>query len=215
MEEILRQKAEGPDMLGVHPETGEPILVLTGQYGPYVQLGEVVDDTPKPKRASLPKGIKPDQVTCSRRSACWRCPDCSDSTPTGANVHGGLGRFGPYVVHDQGREGISLAQGRGPRPHGHAGPRARAARPTQAGPGPPRGAGADQELGPHPADKKPIGLYDGQYGPYVKHGDVSASLPRGSDPGVFTAPEAIELLAAKRASGPRKAGRRFRKAASK
>jgi topoisomerase IA-like protein len=37
----------------------------------------------------------------------------------------------------------------------------------------------------------------------VKHGDISASLPRGSDPAAFTAPEAIELLAAKRASMPR------------
>ena len=43
VEEILRQKAEGPDSLGVHPETGEKIFVLTGQYGPYLQLGEVVD----------------------------------------------------------------------------------------------------------------------------------------------------------------------------
>jgi DNA topoisomerase-1 len=50
-------------------------------------------------------------------------------------------------------------------------------------------------LGNHPDDKQPIGLYEGQYGPYVKHGDVSASLPRGSEPAAFTAPEAIELLA--------------------
>jgi len=61
-------------------------------------------------------------------------------------------------------------------------------------------------LGNHPDDKEPIGLYEGQYGPYVKHGDISASLPRGSDPAALTAPEAIELLAARRASLPR--GRR-------
>jgi len=69
-------------------------------------------------------------------------------------------------------------------------------------------------LGRHPDDEQPIGLYDGQYGPYVKHDDVSASLPRGSDPAAFTAAEAIELLAARRASGPRKKGRRTKKKAS-
>ena len=72
-------------------------------------------------------------------------------------------------------------------------------------------------VGRHPDDEQPIGLYEGQYGPYVKHGDVSASLPRGSDPAALTAAEAIELLAARRASGPRKKGgrRTAKKAASK
>jgi len=70
-------------------------------------------------------------------------------------------------------------------------------------------------LGRHPDDEQPIGLYDGQYGPYVKHDDISASLPRGSDPGTFTAAEAIEILAAKRASGPRKKRRTKKKASSK
>ena len=57
VEEILRQKREGPDVLGLHPDTGEPIMVLSGQYGPYVQLGQVSDDNPKPRRSSLPKGM--------------------------------------------------------------------------------------------------------------------------------------------------------------
>ena len=60
-------------------------------------------------------------------------------------------------------------------------------------------------------------LYEGQYGPYVKHGDVSASLPRGGDPAAFTAPAAMELLAAKRASSPRRgrgAGRSRKKQAA-
>ena len=51
---ILKQKADGPESIGVDPETGDQIYILFGQYGPYVQRGEVSDENPKPKRASLP-----------------------------------------------------------------------------------------------------------------------------------------------------------------
>jgi DNA topoisomerase-1 len=54
-----------------------------------------------------------------------------------------------------------------------------------------------KELGAHPADQDPVNLHDGQYGPYVKHGKVSASIPKGRDPMSVTLSEAVELLAAK------------------
>ncbi|HRP08149.1 MAG TPA: type I DNA topoisomerase, partial [Gemmatimonadales bacterium] len=59
---LIRQRAEGPASLGAHPETGEPIYLLDGQYGPYVQLGEG-EEKKRPKRTSLPKGVKPEDVT--------------------------------------------------------------------------------------------------------------------------------------------------------
>ena len=205
LETVLRQKLEGPDQLGTHPDTGEPIFVLTGQYGPYVQLGEVTDDNPKPKRASLPKGVTPDAVTLPQAVGLLALPrHLGDHPDTGAKLLAGLGRFGPYVVHDQGKDGkdyrsikgeddvltITLAralelfaqpkQGRGRRA---------AAKPLR-------------ELGAHPADTEPVNLFDGQYGPYVKHGKVSASMPKGRDPATVTLEEAVEWLTAK-AGAPR------------
>ena len=218
VEDILRQKAEGPDSLGVHPETGEKIFLLTGQYGPYLQLGEVVDDAPKPKRASLPKGVTPDQVTLPQALGLLALPRLLGVHPdTGRSVHAGLGRFGPYVVHDLGKGEKEYRSLKGEddvltvtitralellaQPKQARGRRAAAA--------------PKKILGRHPDDEQPIGLYEGQYGPYVKHGDLSASLPRGGDPEALTMAEAIELLAARRASGPRKGGRRARRTASK
>jgi DNA topoisomerase-1 len=67
----------------------------------------------------------------------------------------------------------------------------------------------------HPADKQTIGLYEGQYGPYVKHGDVSASIPKDRDPATVTLPEAVELLAARRARSPGKKPIRSRARTSK
>lgn len=63
---LLKQKTEGPDKVGIHPETGEPIFILIGAYGPYVQLGEATEENKKPKRTSLPKGVKPEDVTLER-----------------------------------------------------------------------------------------------------------------------------------------------------
>ncbi len=223
VETILRQKIEGPDELGRHPETNEPIFLLTGQYGPYLQLGEIVEGGPKPKRASLPRGVKPENVTMEMAVGLLSLPRNLGPHPADQRpVFAGLGRFGPYIVHDKGKDGkdyrslkgednvltVQLAralellaqpkQGRGRR-----------AAPTPI-----------RVIGSHPDDKEPVGLYDGQYGPYVKHGDVSASVPKGSDPADLTLPEAIELLAARRASmrggGRRRggAGGRRRKAAA-
>ena len=65
-----------------------------------------------------------------------------------------------------------------------------------------------RELGPHPYDQAVINLYDGRYGPYVKHGTVSASIPRGQDPATVTLAQAVELIAVRAAMGGGKKSRR-------
>ena len=204
VEEILRQKREGPDVLGIHPDSGEPIMVLTGQYGPYVQLGQVTDDNPKPRRSSLPKGMKPEDVTVETAVGLLSLPRLLGShAETGAKILAGQGRFGPYIVLDKGKDGKDYRSLKG-EDHVLTVTLRRAlellaqpklGRGRRAAPAPLK------ELGPHPADKAPVALYDGQYGPYVKHGGVSASIPKGSDPDKVTLAEAVELLAAKKSRG--------------
>lgn len=197
---ILRQKTEGPEKLGLHPETGEPIFVLIGAYGPYVQLGEVTDDNPKPKRASLPKGTGIDDVTLEMAVGLLSLPRLLGMHPeTGCKIQAGLGRFGPYIVHDQGKEGKeyrSLKAGDNvltvdleralailAEPKATRGRRA-AAKPLR-------------ELGAHPDDESPINIYDGPYGPYIKYGKVNASLPEGQTVEGMTLELALEAIAAK------------------
>ena len=123
----------------------------------------------------------------------------------------GLGRFGPYVVHDQGKDGKEYRSIKGEDDVlTIALPRALEllAQPKQ---GRGRGAAAKplKEIGVHPADQEPVNLHDGQYGPYVKHGKVSASIPKGRDPMAVTLDEAVELLSAK-AGAPKRAKPRAR-----
>jgi DNA topoisomerase-1 len=58
-----------------------------------------------------------------------------------------------------------------------------------------RGREPLREIGTHPDDGEPINLFDGRYGPYVKHGKINASLPRGASPADVTLEQAVELIA--------------------
>ena len=222
VEVLLRQKTEGPDKLGLDPETGEPIYLLMGGYGPYVQLGEATEENKKPKRASLPKGVKPEEVTLEMAVGLLSLPRTLGTHPeTGAKIQAGLGRFGPYVVHNQGKEGkdyrslkaeddvltISLeralellAQPKRTR----GGSRGSAKKPLR-------------ELGVHPEDKEPVNIYDGPYGPYVKHGKINAGIPEGETVETLTLEKALELLAQKAATkkSARKSSKSTKKTSSK
>lgn len=100
--ELVENAKQGPVSIGTHPETGEEIFCLTGRYGPYVQLGELTDDNPKPKRASVPRGTSPSDVTLEQAVALLEWPrelgvHPDDKKPVTANQ----GRFGPYVAHEK------------------------------------------------------------------------------------------------------------------
>lgn len=87
--------------LGVDPETKEPIYVLQGPYGPYVQLGEKKKGK-KPKRASIPQDKEPDDVTLEDALHYLSLPRVLGNHPeTGEPITANIGRFGPYVVHQK------------------------------------------------------------------------------------------------------------------
>ncbi len=202
VEVLLRQKTVGPDQVGRHPETGEPIYLKIGTYGPYVQLGDKTEENPKPKQTSLPKGVTPENVTLDMAVGLLALPRTLGVHPdTGKKIQASLGRFGPYVVHDQGKEGkdyrslkaadnvltVSLER----------------ALELLAEPKKGRGSSSSKskaalrELGMHPDEGTPVNIYDGPYGPYIKHGKVNVSIPEGESVEDVTLSTALELLATK------------------
>jgi DNA topoisomerase-1 len=197
---ILKQKADGPESIGVDPETGEAVYLLFGQYGPYLQLGQVSEATPKPKRASLPKGTKPEEMTIEDALGLLRLPRHLGEHPDGGKVQAGLGRFGPYVVHDKGKgekEYRSLKGDDDVLTIGLSRALALLAEPK-------RGRGgrtALKDLGTPEGGEEAIQLFNGPYGLYVKQGKLNASLPEGTTADTITLEQAVELLAAKAASG--------------
>jgi len=88
--------------IGVHPQTGEPIFVLVGKYGPYVQIGvrEKGKGKTKPKMASIPKGKNPEEVKLEDALKYLSLPrELGKHPETGETITASVGRFGPYIVH--------------------------------------------------------------------------------------------------------------------
>ncbi len=89
--------------IGVYPETGEPIFVLNGRFGPFVQVGETKKGSKeKPRRASVPKGKDPSAVTLQEALKYLSLPRVLGKHPeTNEPITANIGRFGPYIVHEK------------------------------------------------------------------------------------------------------------------
>ena len=194
--ELLEISERGPQSLGKDPVSGLDIFCLTGRYGPYVQLGPTPEDkeAPKPRRSSLLKGMEPKTITVEEALKLLSLPRELGVHPvSGKPILTNQGRFGPYVVHEKDYRSLKKTddlftvdlkralellseekKGRG-------------------------GASMVKDLGPHPKDKKPVGIYDGKYGMYVKHDKTNATLPKDTNPANVTMEEAVALLTARQA----------------
>ncbi len=186
-------------------------MVLTGRFGPFVQLGELLEGSKeKPKRASLLSGMDPDTIGLDEALALLSLPRVVGFGADGQEITAQNGRFGPYLR--KGTDSRSLdsetrlftvtleeAEALFAQPK----QRGRVAKPPLA------------DLGAHPESGAPLRVLDGRYGPYVTDGTVNASLPRGTSPSDLTPEHAVELLRERAARAPATSKRGAKKAAKK
>ncbi|RJG45391.1 MULTISPECIES: type I DNA topoisomerase [unclassified Mesorhizobium] len=202
---------DGNRVLGTDPYTSEEITLRSGRFGPYIQRGEGKEA----KRSSLPKGWTPASIDHEKALALLALPrDVGKHPESGKMISAGLGRYGPFVLHDGTyanlesiedvfsiglNRAVSViaekqSKGKGGRNGG-----------TPA---------ALKELGEHP-DGGAITVRDGKYGPYVNFGKINATLPKGKDPMTVTVEDALALIAEKEAKGGGKKPVRAKAAATK
>ncbi|MGD9719657.1 MAG: type I DNA topoisomerase [Pirellulales bacterium] len=212
--ELLGQAQQSEEPLGHCPETGKPVYLKVGRFGPYVQRGTPQDDE-KPKNASLLKNMRPEDVTLEVALALLTLPrELGVHPESGAPVMAYNGRFGPYVKC--GDETRSLPAGTSPIEVALPQALELLAQPKTGG----RRFGASREpikvMGDSPVTAQKVQLFEGRYGPYLSDGTTNASLPKGAVIDELTLPAALELLAARAALGPpAKRGRRGAPAAAK
>jgi DNA topoisomerase I len=188
IKELLAAEKDGPKSLGKHPDTGEDVYVLTGRFGPYVQLGEVSDDNKKPKRVSLLKGMSPSDVDFETAINLLRLPRTLGEHPdTGKVVKAGIGRYGPFVLHDGTFKSLKKDDNVLTVDLKRA---VELLKEKSKG----RGSSAIADLGNHPETDQPVKVMDGRYGPYIKYGKKNISLPKGTDPEKFSMGDAVRLI---------------------
>lgn len=194
LEELLKKAKDGPTSLGKDPITKQDVYVLNGRFGPYVQLGLGNDSKEKPKRASLPKGMKPEDVDLQTALKLLEMPRLLGKHPeTGKEIRAGIGRFGPYVVHD----GTFVSLQAADNVLDIELPRALELLDKTAA-GKTRGSDPIKELGKYPDDKgDEIQVLTGRYGPYIKWGKTNVKIAKEFDPETLTREQAIELIKAK------------------
>ncbi len=180
--------------LGTHPETGEEIFVLNGKYGPYVQLGATPEKvkgkkTVAPKRASLPPGVKPEDVTLADAVTYLLLPrELGPHPHTGEPIIANTGQYGPYLAH----AGDSRSLKGDDNPYTITYERALEiyAKPKQLR----KGETLLKELGINPKTKKMINVFESKSGRYLKKGFRRISIPDSVKTEDLTLEVALELL---------------------
>lgn len=177
-------KAASPEDKVMGEMNGLKIYLKKGPYGFYFQLGEdATATTEKPKRSTLPKTLKPEEVTLEQATTLLSLPK-----KLGNDIEVNIGKFGPYIK--QGGKSKSLTgnddiftitleraeeilKGVAERAVGKV-------------------------LGTHPKDKKEISLNSGRYGPYLKWGKNNYALPKEFKDIEPTLEDALKVIAAKK-----------------
>ena len=159
-------------------------------------MGEATDENPKPKRAGVPKGVKPSEVTVELATKLLSLPRTLGVHPeTGEEVVANAGRFGPFVVSggefrslkkDDDVYTVTLGRALELLAQEKKGGRKRSK--------------LLKELGQDPNKKRKLAIYDGKYGPYIKAGTKNISLPeeKQSEEAIekLTLEEALKIVAA-------------------
>jgi DNA topoisomerase-1 len=175
--------------IGNDNETGLPIFVLNGRFGPYVQLGEKTDENPKPKRASIPKDIPPTEITLEQAQHLLVLPRTLGQHPDdNIDIIANIGRFGPYVGH--GREFRSLKKPDDPYTVTFERSLEILKEPKKL----PKGVERVCVIGKHPKTGKNIEILKSKSGIFLKKGLKRIYLPDSTAPDKLTVEEALEII---------------------
>lgn len=180
--------------LGKHPDTGEPIFVLNGKYGPYVQLGETPEKVKgkkvtAPKRAGLPPGIKPEDVTLDEAVRYLLLPrELGPHPDTGEPIIANTGQYGPYLAHAGDFRSLKGADD----PYTITYDRALAIyqEPKQMR----KGEALLRTVGIHPKTRKLINVFESKSGRYLKKGFKRISIPDDLKTEDLTIETVVDLL---------------------
>ena len=210
--QLLRSKDEEDAPLTADPVTGRSVTLKVGRFGEYLELAQTEEEKEekvKPRRVSLPRGLKVTDLTAEIAQQLIQLPRTLGLHPeSGEEITTGIGRFGPFVKHGDDFRNLETWQRACEIELGEA---LEILKQPKKGRGR-RGAKAPKtvlkEIGEVEGAAGPVNVLDGRYGPYVSDGKLNASLPKGADPQTVTAEQAAKLLAEAAERKKKKRGRK-------
>lgn len=159
------------------------VYLRKGPYGYYVQLGDASGNTEKPKRCSLPKFVKPEELTAEQAQILLSLPRDLEN-----GIEANIGKFGQYIKQGTKSKSLSgednifnITSERAEELLKNA-----VAKPEPT------------VLAQHPTTKEDITLNKGRYGMYLKCGKNNYAIPKGYAPSSLTAEEAIKIVTEKK-----------------
>ena len=159
----------GERILGTDPVSGKPVSVKIGRYGPIIQIGSVEDEE-KPKFAQLPKGMALETITLEEALECFKLPrtlgDFEEKTVTL-----GVGRFGPYVRHNNAF--VSIPKGTDPMSVTLEDAVALILSKREA---------AENKVIKTFESEPELQILNGRYGPYISYEKKNYKIPENIDP---------------------------------
>jgi DNA topoisomerase-1 len=189
-EPVTGEANNEPRLLGEDPDSGMEVLLKKGPYGWYVQLGE----EKKPKRTSLPKNMSAETIELDSALSLLSLPrEVGEHPETGKKISAGLGRYGPYLLHDGAYTSLTaeddvLTVGM------NRAVTLIAEKAAKKGKDARKSATPLRIIGQHPDKGDDIAVYDGRYGPYIKYNKKNFTLPKKTDPETFSLEEALQLI---------------------
>jgi DNA topoisomerase-1 len=199
--ELLNNAQRAEEPLGFDPESGKPVFVKSGRFGPYIQRGNSDDE--QKQNVSLLKGMTPETVDLETALKLLSLPRNLGKNPeNGEDILARDGKFGPYIVC--GGETRSLPDGISPLSielqqalEILSQPKFRGRRGTAAKPTEPL-----KTFGDSPVTGKQVKLLSGRFGNYITDGETNATLPKDITVEELTFDRAVDLLAERAAKGP-------------
>jgi DNA topoisomerase-1 len=197
-EEWLARGRDQGRVLGQDPGSGLEVVAKAGRYGPYVQLGEIVEGSKeKPKTASLFATMTLDHITLDDALQLLSLPREVGTDAEGNVITALNGRYGPYLKKRSDTRSLQNEEQLFTVTLEDA--EALFAQPKR------RGRQAKEpiaELGARPDTGAVVRILEGRFGPYATDGTVNASLPRGTSPTEVTLDDAVALLRSREEAGP-------------
>ncbi len=182
LESVDPGEAKGTRVLGTDPQSGKPVSVRVGRFGPHAQIG-TRDDEDKPRFAGLRAGQSLETITLPEALELFKLPRELGTTPEGEEVSAAIGRFGPYIRY--GNKFVSLKDA---DPHDvtlkHALKLIVEKKEFDA-----------NRIIKTFSDSE-IQVLRGRYGPYITDGKKNARMPKDREPETLTEDECRELIAA-------------------